>query len=133
MEDRVLDTNVVSFTVKRKPLARLYRRHLIGYRPVISFMTLAELLEGADRARWGSEKRQELGRTLNTYLLVHSSRALFEMWASVRAERHRQPIATDDAWIAATALAYGCPLVTHNPGDFRGISGLTIISEAGGS
>ena len=86
MEDRVLDTNVVSFTVKRKPLARLYRRHLIGYRPVISFMTLAELLEGADRARWGSEKRQELGRTLNTYLLVHSSRALFEMWASVRAE-----------------------------------------------
>ena len=130
MADRVLDTNVVSFLMKQKPLRKLYRRHLVGHRPVVSFMTVAELLEGADRAHWGSDKRQELERTLNSFLLVHSIRQLCEIWAQVRTERRRQPIATDDAWIAATALAYECPLVTHNPEDFRGISGLTIISEA---
>jgi predicted nucleic acid-binding protein len=35
-----------------------------------------------------------------------------------------------DAWIAAVALQYGYDLVTHNPRDFQGIAGLTIITEA---
>jgi len=32
-------------------------------------------------------------------------------------------------WIAATALAHDCPLVTHDPGDFADITGLSIITE----
>jgi hypothetical protein len=35
----------------------------------------------------------------------------------------------DDAWIAASAVAYDCPLVTHNPGDFGGIEDLKILTE----
>jgi predicted nucleic acid-binding protein len=34
-----------------------------------------------------------------------------------------------DAWVAATALAYGLPLVTNNPSDYTGVAGLTVISE----
>jgi predicted nucleic acid-binding protein len=37
---------------------------------------------------------------------------------------------TADAWIAATALQLGVPLVTHNVGDYAGVSGLAILSEA---
>ena len=129
MPDRVVDTNIVSILLKDKPPARLYRRHMVGHRPVISFMTLAELLEGAERARWGEKKRQELEKALTNYLLIHSSREVCELWARVRTERRRQPIAGDDAWIAATALAFNCPLITHNPKDFRGISNLVVITE----
>lgn len=39
------------------------------------------------------------------------------------------PISAADAWIAATALLYGVPLVTHNRKDFEGIDGLVVISE----
>jgi predicted nucleic acid-binding protein len=33
-----------------------------------------------------------------------------------------------DAWIAATALALGVPLVTNNPSDYGGVDRLTILS-----
>jgi tRNA(fMet)-specific endonuclease VapC len=35
-----------------------------------------------------------------------------------------------DAWIAATALLYDVPLITHNRGDYLGVPGLRIISHA---
>ena len=31
--------------------------------------------------------------------------------------------------IAATALAMGVPLVTHNPDDYAGVVGLTVLTE----
>ncbi len=38
------------------------------------------------------------------------------------------PIQTGDAWMAATALVLAVPLVTHNPSDYEGVDGLTVIS-----
>jgi predicted nucleic acid-binding protein len=32
-----------------------------------------------------------------------------------------------DAWIAATALLHGVPLVTHNRDDYRGVQDLNLI------
>ena len=40
-----------------------------------------------------------------------------------------RPISPQDAWIAATALRYQIPLVTHNAADFDAVEGLTIITE----
>jgi hypothetical protein len=33
--------------------------------------------------------------------------------------------------VAATALIYDLPLVTHNRGDYRGVPGLGLISHSG--
>lgn len=48
--------------------------------------------------------------------------------ALVRAQRQRAglPITTEDAQIAAVALAAGMPLVTRNTKDFAGIEGLEL-------
>jgi predicted nucleic acid-binding protein len=46
----------------------------------------------------------------------------------IGATRKGRPIQVADAWIAATALLYGIPLVTHNPADFAGVDGLRLIT-----
>jgi tRNA(fMet)-specific endonuclease VapC len=66
---------------------------------------------------------------LTTFVLLDGTPDVAARWAEVRAVRRAQPIGVADCWIAATALAYGLELVTHNPADFQGIPGLAIITE----
>ncbi len=125
MAVRLLDTNIVSFVMKAHPLATTYRPHL-----TVSFQTVAELLEGAALAGWGPAKLGVLTSTLQNLLVLHTDQSVCQKWAEVRAARKARPIGVADAWIAATALAHGVELVTHNPSDFQSIPGLTVITEA---
>jgi predicted nucleic acid-binding protein len=102
----------------------------MGHIPAISFMTVAELLEGAVVAGWGSSRRKALDGLLSQMLVLHSTDSVCRLFAEIRAQRRAQPIAVADALIAATALAFGIELVSHNSSDFRSIAGLTVITEA---
>jgi predicted nucleic acid-binding protein len=71
-------------------------------------------------------------------VVVDTSVVSFLFRGDTRADRYRlhvacrrigQPIDGADAWIAATALLYGIPVVTHNPGHFARVPGLMVISE----
>jgi len=128
----VVDTDVVSFLYKRDTRADLYRPHLDGQLPIISFMTLAELEQWTLARDWGARRRQDLLIYLRRYLVEQSSPELCRRWAEAadNARRVGRPILAGDAWVAATALSYGVPLVTNNPDDFAGVAGLTVISEA---
>jgi tRNA(fMet)-specific endonuclease VapC len=127
---RLLDTNIVSYLLKGHSLAARYHRHIVGHVPAVSFMTVAELYEGALLARWGPRRWAALTGRLGQILILHSSDAVCRQFAEVRAQRYAQPIAVADALIAATALAHGIELITHNPTDFHAISGLMVITEA---
>jgi predicted nucleic acid-binding protein len=127
---RLLDTNIVSFLMRSHPLAAAYQPHLTGHTLAVSFQTVAELLAGAALARWGAARRAALEATLSTLLILESNRAVCDRWADIQVYRSAQPIGVADAWIAATALAHGVELVTHNPTDFQGVPGLTVITEA---
>ena len=129
MATLILDTNIVSFLMKGDTRANVYQRHLEGNTLAISFMTVGELYEGAYRQGWSEKRLGKLKELIKSYLVIPFSPALCERWGQIRTERRNQPIAVDDGWIAATALIYGCPLVTHNPEDFKGIVGLQIITE----
>ncbi len=132
MASVIVDTDVVSFRFKKDSRARLYGRHLTGRTPCISFMSLAELHGWALQHRWGQFRRDELSRHLGRYAVLHSNQLMCEWWAEVTTQSRRQGRRLDvaDAWIAATALSFNIPLVTHNPGDYAGIRGLTVISES---
>lgn len=130
MNTYLLDTNVVSYFIKGNNLASVYGALVKGTRLAISFMTVAELYEGAYRAGWGSAKFQRLEAELNRYVLIGSSPVQCRIWAEVRSWRKNQPIAVDDAWIAASALEMSIPLVTNNRADFDNIPGLSIISAS---
>jgi len=55
-----LNTDGFSFLFKSHPLAELYRAHLKGQTLAISFMTVAELFQGAFRAGWGTKQIERL-------------------------------------------------------------------------
>ncbi len=128
----VVDTDVASFLLKNDTRAASYVPRLSGHMLTISFQTLAEMELWALAAGWDARRRQQLARYLRRYIVLDSSPALCRRWAEVLddARRRGRPIATADAWIAATALLLGVPLVTHNRDDFSSVTGLTVISES---
>jgi predicted nucleic acid-binding protein len=127
---RLLDTNIVSFIMKSHPLLAAYQPHIAGYDWAVSFQTVAELVAGGALAGWGNARWAALDATLATLTVLHSDQTVCERWAEVYVARRAQPIGLADCWIAATALAHGLELVTHNPADFAGIPGLVVITEA---
>lgn len=129
MEALLLDTNIVSYIMRGDSRATAYRHHFEGKTLAISFMTVGELYEGAYRHGWDERKFVLLKKQIKKYLVIPFSPNVCETWGRLRAERKKQPIAVDDGWIAATAITYECPLVTHNPTDFLDITGLQIITE----
>ena len=108
-----------------------YTPHLAGRQPMVSFMTLAETERWARRRNWGAVRRQQFAVFLQPYTVVHSSPEICRWWAHVveAGRTSGRNIDPADAWIAATALAFGCPLITHNPGHFSSVPGLTLITE----
>lgn len=129
----LLDTDVLSFLLKRDTRADLYRPHLVGKIPALSFMTVAQIYQWVLLRSWGEGRRAELETTLRNYVVIPFDNRLCRLWAEVSVHRQRigRQISCSDAWIAATALRFNIPLITHNGNDFTGIEGLVVISKAG--
>jgi tRNA(fMet)-specific endonuclease VapC len=127
----VVDTDVASFLFKKDTRAVLYAPHLAGHMLTVSFQTLAELELWVLSAGWGARRKQQLEQYLRRYIVQDSSPALSRRWAEIQDDGRRRgrPVATADAWVAATALFLDVPLVTNNESHFSSISGLTVISE----
>lgn len=128
----VIDTDVVSFLYKGDTRGVLYQPHLGGEFMIISFMTLAELRQWSLKWNWGASKKADFDNYLKRYSIHHSTPELCQLWADVTdyGRRIGKSIAVPDAWIAATALFYDIPLVTHNASDFQSVPDVQIITEA---
>lgn len=126
-----LDTNIVSYLFNRDTRAILYRPYLVNNTTYLSFMTVAEMHFGADRARWGDSRRHRLSVFLRGYPVVQSTPEICVLWGQITAacEHQGRRIVAADAWIAACALRYDAPLITHNRKDFDAVPDLQIISE----
>jgi len=131
MNTVLLDTNIVSYIFKRDSRAALYAPHLLNRELAIAIMTVAELLQWAAVRKWGVARVQQLEAEFDTYTLLPVDIGVCRQWAHVRAQRSGLglPISPQDAWVAATALRYNLPLITHNLDDFQQVSGLTVITE----
>ena len=126
MKPILLDTDVVSFLFKADSRAQPYLSHLDNRQWFISFMTEAELEQWALLANWSEKRVEWLLLFLSRFAIVPSSHDLVLKWAEamVAARRNGRRIETADAWVAATALLYDAPLLTHNKADYLGVPGL---------
>ncbi len=124
----VLDTSIVSYIFNLDTRARYYEEQTRGSDLAISFQTLEELLFGARSGGWGQRRINELLRHLERYEVVWPDDEMVELSAIIRDERKARgrALGTADAWVAATALALGCPLASHDR-DFSDIPGLEVI------
>jgi predicted nucleic acid-binding protein len=129
MASLLVDTNVVSYLLKRDTRGMIYRPHLHRNDLFISFATVAELYRWAIRYGWKGSRRDKLRRDIVHYAILNFDDALAWRWAEVMSIPG-QPMEPGDAWVAATALRYDLPLVTHNRRHFEHLPGLRIISEA---
>jgi predicted nucleic acid-binding protein len=127
----VVDTDVVSFLYKGDTRGDFYRSHLEGRLAIISAQTRAELELWALARNWSRRRKDALRVHLKNFVMDSVDEAVCLRWAAVvdGAKRRGRPISNADAWVAATALAYGVPLVTHNASDFVAVAGLKVISE----
>lgn len=132
MNHVVADTDVVSFLFKNHPISKRYDPDLAGCVALISFMTVAEVERWAIQYRWSEHRLRWLHLYLRRFTVVPSSPDLCRKWAEamVAAQAAGRRIECADAWIAATALLYDAPLVTHNRSDYLGVPGLSVISHA---
>jgi tRNA(fMet)-specific endonuclease VapC len=131
----VVDTDVASFIFKWHPeFAPRYLNIARGSELVLSFMTVAEMRQGALDANWGPRKRAVMEDYLADFSVLHSDGLLCSTWANVGNESARQgrPIGSADPWIAATALILQAPLVTNNAKDYRHLDNLHLVSAAAG-
>jgi tRNA(fMet)-specific endonuclease VapC len=128
MSTLLVDTNVVSFLFKGDTRSAGYETLLTGHRLAVSFMTVAELFEWAATRRWGARRLAQLEETLAVYLFIPVDMELCRTWGTIRVAEQSagRVISPQDAWIAATAIRHGLPLVTHNPADFATIADLDV-------
>jgi len=129
MKRFLFDTNIVIYAINKVRYIDPYRYYLENSEPAISFITVAELYEGAFRAGVQTKTYHTIVNGMARYNIVPFSEEIGRLFGQIRYERRFKPISVPDALIAATAMAYDLPLVTHNAKDFAGIEGLNLITE----
>ena len=129
----VVDTDVMSYFEKRDTRAALYSPHLLDTERFVSFMTLAELRRWTLERNWGEKRREAFEKFIaGNYGVIFADDELCKIWAKIKSDARKKgrPITTADAWVAAVALMFDIPLVTHNRKHFETIGNLKIISES---
>jgi len=81
----------------------------------------------AEHNNRSSGRRRELDQFLRKFVVVPADAELSVTWAQAmaRARAFGKRLETADAWIVATALRHGLPLVTHDRDQF-------VLEELGG-
>jgi predicted nucleic acid-binding protein len=126
----LLDTNVVSILFNRNhSLRQICVEPVAGHHSVIAFMTRAELLLWPAANNWGAPRRAALEEHTALYLTLYPDERTCAIWTAVvdQCRRAGQAIQTADAWIAASALQWDCPLVTTDFRDYDAIEDLNIV------
>jgi len=125
----LLDTNIVIYLTGSTNWKEDYLPLVQGKRLHISFMTLAELLEHGYHKKLSERRIQLLAQTLkHDHTVLPYNEDVCYCFGWIRHQRRNKPISVPDALIAATALVYELPLVTHNAKDFEGIDRLDVIT-----
>ncbi len=124
----LLDTNVVSEWVKRRPEPRVVAWLAAVDEDLVflSVVTVGELRHGVDRLAAGRRRtrldewlRQDLAQRFEGRVISIDA-AIADAWGAIVARRDRtgRPIGVMDAFMAATAEVHGLTLVTRNASDF---------------
>ena len=129
MIERLLDTSTASNWMRRQ-LHELVDPYLQPRgSAAISFQTQAELLLWITSPTLPGSYRRQIQDFLATTEVFHSSDDISAFFAEILRRRRDagRPENVRDAWIAATALAHGFPLITFDQRGFNDIPDLDLV------
>lgn len=114
----LLDTNILLHLVRENRLGRSieskFRLQSRAERPLISIISLGEILAFVKRWNWGLSKTSALENLLRDLVVLEISDETLEHYAQIDVflRRAGRPVQQNDMWIAATAAASGAHLLT---------------------
>jgi tRNA(fMet)-specific endonuclease VapC len=124
----LLDTNIVIYVLKKRPLEVLKIFNANASRMAISSITLSELIYGAEKSA-NIAKNLEAIEDFVSHLevLPYDARAS-QHYGQIKAalEKKGKIIGENDIHIAAHAISQGLILVTNNLKEFKRVSNLAL-------
>ena len=122
----LLDTSIVIYVLKRRPVEVLSTFNANASRMAISSITLAELLHGAEKSSRVSENLAAVEDFCSRLQVLPYGPKAAQHFGAIRAalEKLGQPIGVNDMHIAAHARSEGLVLVTNNMGEFARVPAL---------
>jgi len=124
----MLDTNIVIYVIKCRPVALLdvFNEH-VGHM-CISSITLAELLHGAEKSEQQEHNLKQVEDFISRLDVLAYEEKAAAHYGGIRAdlERKGQTIGVNDLHIAGHARSEGLILVTNNAREFNRVDGLRI-------
>lgn len=127
----LLDTNILIYLIKNRPPQIAERIDSLPADDTIamSFITWAELLQGAEGSQRREATRRQLDQLARQVPVLYPEGPQICRHYAVQASALRRrgtPIGANDLWIACHALALDATLVTHNVSEFARIQGLHV-------
>ncbi len=130
----LLDTNIVIYVLKRRPVEVLATFNANASRMAISSITLAELMHGAEKSSRVGENLSVIEDFCSRLIVLPYGAKAAQHYGAIRAalEKIGQPIGVNDLHIAGHARSEGLVLVTNNMAEFERVRALTITVIAAG-
>lgn len=124
----MLDTNIVIYVIKRRPIEALevFNRHT--GQMCISSITLAELLHGAEKSAMPEHNLGQVEDFVSRLDILEYGSKAASHYGDIRAnlERNGTPIGVNDLHIAGHARCEGLTLVTNNLREFERVEALRL-------
>lgn len=124
----LLDTNIVIYVIKRRPIEVMETFNLNANRMAISVITLSELLHGAEKSSQPTRNLAVVEDFCSRLAVLDYTAKAAQHYGDIRAslERVGEPIGVNDLHIAAHARSEGLVLVTNNEREFSKVPALRI-------
>lgn len=128
----LLDTNIVIYVIKRRPLAALQLFNTHAGHMALSSITLAELLHGAEKSHAPARSLAVVEDFCSRLEVLPYGPKAAQHYGSIRAalEKRGQPIGVNDLHIAAHARSEGLTLVSNNLREFEHVDALQLANWA---
>lgn len=124
----LLDTNIVIYVVKRRPLEVLAKFNENAGRMAISAITLSELYHGAEKSTKVSQNLEVIEEFASLLDVLPYTAKASQHYGAIRShlEKAGQTIGVNDLHIAAHARSEGLQVVTNNVSEFARVPGLMV-------
>jgi len=124
----LLDTNIVIYVLKKRPLEVLKVFNANASRMAISSITLSELIYGAEKSANISKNLEAIEDFVSHLEVLPYDARASQHYGQIKAalEKKGKIIGENDIHIAAHAISQGLILVTNNLKEFKRVSNLAL-------